>query len=153
MSRVDRRKEETYDVLYSSGISTYPTDIDVSRKYAKFLREHPEINEDDINILIESDEREEDYYGHGGGTVHTLNIVKYRPETDKEYSDRVQKQEKEVIDHYIPRIEDLVSNFCADYLGFGYDEDYEKKYKILHQELYHKIINVVGEKLGVQSNG
>lgn len=147
IERVDRYRRDTYDVLYSSSINTYPSDIDVSRKYAKFLREHPEINEDEIDIHIESREEEEDHYGNGGGIYETMQIIKRRESTDNEYNKQVKDGEKKVVDFYIKKIGWLISEFNEYYCGYGYKDVDLDKY---HKEVYEAIEKVAKEKLKIK---
>lgn len=147
IERVDRYRRDTYDVLYSSSINTYPSDIDVSRKYAKFLREHPDINEDEIDIHIESREEEEDYYGNGGGVYETMQIIKRRESTDAEYNKQVKDGEKKVVDFYSKKIGWLISEFNEYYCGYGYKDADLDKY---HKEVYKAIEKIAKEKLKIK---
>ena len=150
MGRVDRHILETSDVLYSSDINTDPTDIDVSRKYAKFLREHPDINEDDITIEIEENDIAEDIYGNSGGSLKTMNIVKRRKETEAEYDDRVTVEEAKVVEAYTEKIKNLVGDFYHDFLGYGYSDGTKN---ICKEAVYNMIQEIAKEKLMIGYEG
>ena len=125
---VSRRKQDTYDLLFSKQLCTYPYQKETIQLYKQFVKDHPEINEDELDMDVICTEREEDYYGNGGGVDREFRIVRYREETDEEVKKRVEKEEKEVYDQYLPKIEYAVKDIVEALTCFTHDKNEKKVY-------------------------
>lgn len=86
---IHRKKESKQDILLRQNLVTSPYESEAAKIYMKFLREHPDLNEDDVEMRIDSWEEEEDHYGHGGGYFHAVEIYTTREETDDEFNKRI----------------------------------------------------------------
>jgi len=125
---VDRRKQDTYDLLFSKQLCTYPYQKETIQLYKQFVKDHPEINEDELDMDVICTEREEDYYGNGGGEDREFRIIRYREETDEEVKKRVEKEEKEVYDKYLPKIKYAVKDIAEAMTWLTHDKNENKKY-------------------------
>lgn len=86
-----------------------PPENEAAKLYHKFLLDHPEYeNDDSINCQINSEEREEDHYGNGGGIYYTLIIYKWREETDTEYNKRIEELENNLIKEYSDKFNEVL---------------------------------------------
>ena len=88
------------EILHREFVSCIPYEECAAKKYHKYLKEHPELNEDDIRMYVDSQEDEEDYYGHGGGVTRTLVIYRWREETQEEINERINERDQKVIDQF-----------------------------------------------------
>ena len=70
---------------------------------------------DDVDMRIDSYEKEEDYMGHFGGTEKWIRIFQRHKETNSEYNARIAKEESEAIDKFRNKlyfiIKDLINDF------------------------------------------
>ena len=113
--RVSRNKKSVEERFFSKSLCCYPPENEAAKIFAAWLSEHPNVSPDDVDMRIDSYEREEDHYGNGGGYDRYMRIYKYRPESDEEQKDRIADEEKEVIDDFMKNIRheilQLVRNF------------------------------------------
>lgn len=84
-------------ILFQKSLCCYPPEEEAAKLFHKFLLDHPEHNIDEIKCKIDSVEREEDYYGNGGGYDNTLTIYTYRNETKEELEKRIKEKENMII--------------------------------------------------------
>jgi hypothetical protein len=101
---IDRNRQKKEEILYSKSISCLPFEDYAAKEFIKWLGEHPEENVNTVRMRIDTYEREEDYYGNGGGWDHYLRIYKGREETTIEYLERISKEENKCIDEYLDNI-------------------------------------------------
>lgn len=97
---VNRHYITVADVLYKEEINCIPVENYAAKIFIKFLKEHPEYSEDDVDLRIDYVDEEEDHYGNGGGRTYTAVIFKRRQETDKEHAARIQELEDRIIFAY-----------------------------------------------------
>ncbi len=91
---VSRNLMDVNDNLHSQLLTCYPHENQAAKIYAQWLKDHPEENMSDINMRIDSYEREEDHYGNGGGYDRYVRIYKTRKETQEEYDARIKREEE-----------------------------------------------------------
>lgn len=112
---ITRYKQRVDDILYSESLNLYPAENQAAKIFAKWLTEHPEYSADDVNMRIDSYEREEDYYGNGGGYDRYIRIYQTREETDKEYEARIKKGESESLDKFKEKVRFLITDLIHDF--------------------------------------
>ena len=136
---IDRRKKQVHEVLLSQSLVTSSYESEAAKIFMKFLREHPKLNEEDVEMDINSWEEEEDYYGHGGGYFHEVEIYTTREETDDEFNKRIDSEEKEAYKGFKGQLIKLARNIRYDFDCICGDEHCEALYKfgceILKSEL------------------
>lgn len=79
------------------------------------VKKHPEHSPDDVDMRIDSYEREEDHYGNGGGWDQYVRIFKRREETDSEYEARIAKGEAESLDKFKEKLRFLITDLIHDF--------------------------------------
>ena len=90
---VTRNLMNVDDNLYSQLLNCYPHENQAAKIYAQWLKDHPDEKISDVNMRIDTYEREEDHYGNGGGYDRYVRIYKTRKETQEEYDARIKKEE------------------------------------------------------------
>ena len=115
MSLISRNKEHVTEVLYSKHLCCYPAENQAAKLFVEWLKNNPEVSPDDVNMKIKSVEREEDYYGNGGGVDNTMIIFKTRKETDREYKARIKEQEELAINEFMQKIHFDVADLIHKY--------------------------------------
>ena len=98
-------------ILYSKSLCTFPYETEIVRLYAKFMKEHPELSEEEVRCAVYEVDTEEDYYGNGGGTERILKIYVEKEEDDDEYKSRMRKYEDNIIDDCLIEINKLTNTF------------------------------------------
>lgn len=111
---MNRGRLEIRNVLKKKELSTTAYESEAAKIFIKYLREHPEMNEDDVDMRIDTWEEEEDHYGHGGGICHAVVIYTTREETDEEHNTRVAQEEQEIIKKHAPIIKNAVNELRWD---------------------------------------
>ena len=106
--------KEVQEVLFTKLLVLYPPENEAAKIYAEFMQKHPELNIKDINMRIDEEEREEDYYGNGGGVDRTLVIYKLRRETDGEYNERSRKERLEIVNRFLEGLNEGIRKFQSD---------------------------------------
>lgn len=112
---ITRYKQHVDDILFSQSLNLYPAENQAAKIFAKWLREHPEYSADDVDMRIDSYEREEDHYGNGGGWDQYVRIFKRREETDSEYNARIAKGESECLDKFRNGLRHIIIDLIHDF--------------------------------------
>lgn len=112
---ITRHKMHVYDILFSQSLNLYPAENQAAKIFAKWLREHPAYSADDVDMRIDSYEREEDYHGNGGGWDQYVRIFKRREETQAEYDARIAKGEAESLDKFKEKLRFLITDLIHDF--------------------------------------
>lgn len=112
---ITRYKQHVDDILFSQSLNLYPAENQAAKIFAKWLSEHPEYSADDVDMRIDSYEREEDYYGNGGGYDNYVRIFKRRKETDSEYDARIAKEESESLDKFRNGLRHIIIDLIHDF--------------------------------------
>lgn len=112
---ITRYKQHVDDILFSQSLNLYPAENQAAKIFAKWLSEHPEYLADDVDMRIDSYEREEDYYGNGGGYDRYVRIFKRREETQAEYDARIAKGEAESLDKFKEKLRFLITDLIHDF--------------------------------------
>ena len=112
---ITRYKQHVDDILFSQSLNLYPAENQAAKIFAKWLSEHPEYSADDVDMRIDSYEREEDYYGNGGGYDNCVRIFKRRKETDSEYDARIAKEESESLDKFRNGLRHIIIDLIHDF--------------------------------------
>lgn len=102
------------DILHSESLNCHPAENQAAKIFVKWLKEHPEYNETDVDMRIDSREREEDYYGNGGGYDKYVRIFKQRKETKEEYEARINSEEDEKFDDFNKHVRRSVSDLIRE---------------------------------------
>lgn len=102
------------DILHSESLNCHPAENQAAKIFVKWLKEHPEFNEIDVDMRIDSREREEDYYGNGGGYDKYVRIFKRRKETKEEYEARINSEEEEKFDDFYKHVRRSVSDLIRE---------------------------------------
>ena len=97
---IDRHVLTVCDILHSASLNCYPAENQAAKIFMEWLKNHPEYNPDDVDMRIDSYEREEDYYGNGGGYDRYVRIFKRRKETDAELAARIKDEEDKVFEKF-----------------------------------------------------
>ena len=93
---ITRHKQRVDDILHSESLNLHPAENQAAKIFAKWLTEHPEYSADNVDMRIDSYEREEDYFGNGGGYDKYVRIYQTREESDEEYAARIKKEEDDL---------------------------------------------------------
>lgn len=101
---------------------------EAAKLFIKYLKEHPNENEDELHFNIKKIEREEDHYGNGGGTYRYLNIYKEVEEDDTQFNMRVYEYEKQLYTVFEKHLGELVYNYLDKKL-YGLSKDEQDKVK------------------------
>ncbi len=112
---ITRYKMKVDDILFSQSLNCYPAENQAAKIFAKWLSEHPEYSSDDVDMRIDSYEREEDHYGNGGGWDQYVRIFKRREETQAEYDARIAKGEAESLDKFKEKLRFLITDLIHDF--------------------------------------
>ena len=112
---ITRYKMQVDDILHSESLNCYPAENQAAKIFAKWLSEHPEYSSDDVDMRIDSYEREEDYHGNGGGYDRYVRIYKRREETQAEYDARIAKGEAESLDKFKEKLRFLITDLVRDF--------------------------------------
>ncbi len=112
---ITRYKQHVDDILFSQSLNLYPAENQAAKIFAKWLKEHPEYSPDDVDMRIDSYEREEDHYGNGGGWDQYVRIFKRREETQAEYDARIAKGEAESLDKFKEKLRFLITDLIHDF--------------------------------------
>lgn len=112
---VTRNKQQLSDVLYSKSLNLYPAENQAAKIFAKWLAEHPEYSVNDVDMRIDSYEREEDHYGNGGGSDQYVRIVKHREETDSELKERIANEESECLEKFRKELHHIIVDLIHDF--------------------------------------
>ncbi len=112
---ITRYKQHVDDILFSQSLNLYPAENQAAKIFAKWLSEHPEYSADDVDIRIDSYEREEDYHGNGGGWDQYVRIFKRREETQAEYDARIAKGEMESLGKFKEKLRFLITDLIHDF--------------------------------------
>ena len=115
MKTVHRNREHVMEVLYSKHLCCYPVENEAAKLFAEWMKNHPEYGIDDVDMKINSVEREEDYYGNGGGVDNTMIIYKTHEETDEEYKNRIEQEENSTLEFFMRRIHFDVSELIGSF--------------------------------------
>lgn len=102
------------DVLHSELLTCHPAESQAAKIFIKWLKDHPEYQESDVDIRIESYEREEDHYGNGGGYDQYVRIFKRRDETQEEHEARIRREENEKFDDFSRNVRRCVSDLIRE---------------------------------------
>lgn len=145
MSLISRNRKQVVETLYSKHLCCYPAENEASKLFVKWLKEHPEYSVDDVDMEINTIEREEDYYGNGGGVDNTMVIYKTHEETDEEYEKRINEQEKDALDSFMHNVGcevlDLIQKFNI------YPNLYSDAIEAHKKEITDAIFDVVKNKI------
>lgn len=68
---ITRYPYQVDDILHSESLNCHPAENQAAKIFVKWLKEHPEFNEIDVDMRIDSREREEDYYATAAATTNT----------------------------------------------------------------------------------
>lgn len=112
---ITRYKMKVDDILFSQSLNCYPAENQAAKIFAKWLSEHPEYSADDVDMRIDSYEREEDYHGNGGGWDQYVRIFRRREETQAEYDARIAKGEAESLDKFKEKLRFLITDLIHDF--------------------------------------
>lgn len=112
---ITRYKMQVDEILFSQSLNLYPAENQAAKIFAKWLSEHPEYSADDVDMRIDSYEREEDYHGNGGGYDRYVRIYKRREETQAEYDARIAKGEAESLDKFKEKLRFLITDLIHDF--------------------------------------
>lgn len=136
------------DILHSESLNCYPAENQAAKIFAKWLSEHPEYSADDVDMRIDSYEREEDHYGNGGGWDQYVRIFKRREETQAEYDERIAKGEAESLDKFKEKLRFLITDLIHDFSIYpnmvsdaitAHTNDIENAVMdIVKEKIYHK---------------
>jgi hypothetical protein len=111
---ITRYKQTVSDVLYSESLNCYPAENQAAKIFVKWLKEHPEVSPDDVDMRIDSYEREEDYHGNGGGYDRYVRIFKRREETQSEYDERIKREEGACFEKFSGHVYGHVAELIKD---------------------------------------
>lgn len=111
---ITRYPYQVDDILHSESLNCHPAENQAAKIFVKWLKEHPEYNETDVDMRIDSREREEDYYGNGGGYDKYVRIFKRRKETKEEYEARINSEEIARFDEFGKNIRRCVSDLIRE---------------------------------------
>lgn len=112
---ITRYKQHVDDILFSQSLNLYPAENQAAKIFAKWLSEHPEYSADDVDMRIDSYEREEDHYGNGGGWDQYVRIFKRREETQAEYDARIIEEEKKCLDKFRVALRKNIGELIQDF--------------------------------------
>lgn len=87
-------------IIYFKRLLTFPYEQEALREYHRFLKEHPEYDNENVYSYIQIDERDEDFHGRGDGIERSLIIYKYREETQDELNQRTQERDNKIISSF-----------------------------------------------------
>ena len=111
---ITRYPYQVDDILHSEQLNCHPAESQAAKIFVKWLKEHPEYNETDVDMRIDAREREEDYHGNGGGYDYCMQIYKRREETKEEYEARINREEDEKFDDFNKHVRRSVSDLIRE---------------------------------------
>ena len=111
---ITRYPYQVDDILHSEQLNCHPAESQAAKIFVKWLKEHPEYNETDVDMRIDAREREEDYHGNGGGYDYCMQIYKRRKETKEEYEARINREEDEKFDDFNKHVRRSVSDLIRE---------------------------------------
>ena len=132
---VSRNVRNVRDILHSESLNCYPAENQAAKIFANWLKEHPEYQISDVDMCIDSFEREEDHYGNGGGYDRYIRIFKSRPETKEEYNTRVKGEEDEKFEEFSSGVHRCVCELIRElsiYPNFVSQEITDKENEIMN---------------------
>ena len=122
------------EILLKKKLVTSNHENEAAKLYHQFLLDHPEY-ENKIECIIESEEREEDHYGNGGGYEYTLIIFKWKEETEEEYNKRISEIKQNLIIEYTNKFDAILG------------ELYFKLRKLNDIDFNKRIISIINKKI------
>jgi hypothetical protein len=142
---IARYKLPVADILHSESLHCYPAESEAAKIFVKWLKEHPDVSPDDVDMYIDSYEREEDHYGNGGGYDRYIKIVKRREETQQEYDDRIKREEGACFEKFGGQVYGNVVELIKDlsiYPNMESDEISDKRGEIVNgiMDVVHKCL-------------
>lgn len=111
---ITRYPYQVDDILHSEQLNCHPAESQAAKIFVKWLKEHPEYNETDVDMRIVAREREEDYHGNGGGYDYCMQIYKRREETKEECQARINREEDEKFDDFNKHVRRNVSDLIRE---------------------------------------
>lgn len=111
---ITRYPYQVDDILHSEQLNCHPAESQAAKIFVKWLKEHPEYNETDVDMRIDAREREEDHYGNGGGYDYRMQIYKRRKETKEEYEARINSEEDEKFEDFYKHVRRSVSDLIRE---------------------------------------
>ena len=111
---ITRYPYQVDDILHSEQLNCHPAESQAAKIFVKWLKEHPEYNETDVDMRIVAREREEDYHGNGGGYDYCMQIYKRREETKEECQARINREEDEKFDDFNKHVRRSVSDLIRE---------------------------------------
>lgn len=111
---ITRHQLPVADTLHSESLNCYPAENQAAKIFVKWLKDHPEYQESDVDMRIDSYKREEDYHGNGGGYDRYVRIFKRRDETHEEYESRIKREEDEIFDDFSRNVRSCVSDLIRE---------------------------------------
>ena len=112
---ITRHKIEVKDILHSQLLTLYPPENQAAKIFVEWLKEHPEYSVKDVDMRIDSYERQEDYYGNGGGCTEYVRIFKRREETQEECDARIIEEEKKCLDKFRVTLRKNIGELIQDF--------------------------------------
>ena len=96
---------------------------EAAKIFIQYLEEHPDESVKTLNMRIDSEKQEEDYYGNGDGWEHTCVIYRKVEETDSECNLRILSEEDDIFNKGAEKMSDIVRNTINDIYGYFKNED------------------------------
>jgi len=128
---VNKNKEYRRDILFKKMLVTSNRSEEAARLFIKFCKEHPEIDDNEIDFEVVEEMREYIYYDY------YIIIFKNRLETTDEFTERVASECKTTIDGCIEEISHNINNAVSNIIGFGEEANEKSK----------EIIEIIRQKL------
>lgn len=116
------------EILHKEFVSCTPYEECVAKKFHKYLKDHPELDEDEVRMYVDSKENEEDHYGHGGGVIRTLVIYRWREETQEEIQKRIDDRDLKVMQQFNDDFGKVFKSLQRNCEGIHEKESIEKIY-------------------------
>lgn len=116
------------EILHREFVSCTPYEECAAKKFHKYLKDHPELDEDEVRMYVDSKENEEDHYGHGGGVTRTLVIYRWREETQEEIQKRIDNRDLKVMQQFNDDFGKVFKSLQRNCEGIHEKESIEKIY-------------------------
>lgn len=142
---VDRHNKQVEKILFKKSLCCYPPENEAAKEFITWLDQHSEYDLYDVSMRIDEVEREEDYYGNGGGYDRTMVIYQYVDETPEMYKQRISQEEDAALSEFREKITHDVYNLINVFNI--YPNMYSQTITEHTKEIVDSILYVVKEKI------
>ena len=143
--KVYREKLSLEEPVYSERLRTTELATEAAKIYIKWIKDHPEEDENTVDMCVKSMDEPEDAWGNPGYKVHSVCIYKKRKETEEEFHRRIEREENYILDSFQEKLFHDVHDLLNDYEI--YSSCQYKKLESHRDRIVDLIMNTIREEI------